>query len=100
MEASLARQPLGHHYLLSCPVCGGRFADPPDGFLLVCPEPHPPALLRAIYDRSRLAVHRENAGAFRYAEWLPVRRVVANAAGPVVFRAQPWARQSGWKNSS
>jgi cysteate synthase len=82
-----AKKPSGSHYLLSCPVCGGTFEDSPHQFLLSCPEPHAPALLRAVYRQKRLVAHPEHGGAFRYSEWLPIRRRLAGAAGPVSFRS-------------
>jgi len=88
MEAPLKKQPFGKHYKLSCPICGSRFADSPDAFLLSCPEPHAPALLRAVFDEPRFSVQSENGGVFRYAPWLPIRRVFDSAGGPVVFHSE------------
>ncbi len=75
------------HYRLLCPVCGARFDDTPDGFLLGCPERHAPALLRAVYDEKRLVIHPEHTGVFRYADWLPVRRILPGSAGPVAWHS-------------
>jgi cysteate synthase len=73
------------HYILHCPVCGGSFEDSPGQFLLSCPEPHTPALLRAVYREKRLVAHPEHGGAFKYWKWLPIRRRLSGAAGPVAF---------------
>jgi cysteate synthase len=75
------------HYRLACPICGGSFEDGSKDFLLTCPEPHAPALLRAVYDEKRLVIHPEHTGVFRYADWLPVRRVLHGAAGPVAWHS-------------
>ncbi|MGA2615690.1 MAG: cysteate synthase [Spirochaetia bacterium] len=78
----------GSHYHLACPVCGRLFEDSPSDFLLSCPEPHPPALLKAVYRQKRLIVHPEQTGVFRFSDWLPIRRKLAGAPGPVVFRSK------------
>jgi cysteate synthase len=75
------------HYRLSCPLCGALFEDSPDTFLLSCPEPHQPSLLRAVYREKRLVVHPEHGGVFRFWTWLPVRRRLSGAAGPVSFHS-------------
>jgi len=75
------------HYHLSCPVCGRTFDDPPGDFLLTCPEPHQPALLKAVYRQPRLNPHPELGGVFRFSDWLPIRRSFERAPGPVVYRS-------------
>jgi cysteate synthase len=75
------------HYRLLCPVCGGSFEEAPGRFLLTCPEPHAPALLRAVYRQKRLVAHHQHGGVFRFFEWLPVRRRLPGAVGPVAFHS-------------
>jgi cysteate synthase len=87
MKAPQKRQATVPAYRLSCPVCGGQFDDSPNDFLLTCPRPHAPALLRAVYAQKRFVVHPEQSGVFKFAEWLPVRRRLQGAAGPVVYRS-------------
>jgi cysteate synthase len=75
------------HYRLYCLACGRQFADTERGFLLACDREHDPALLRADYTARRLDIDQEQAGIFRYARWLPVRRALRGAHAPVVFRS-------------
>jgi cysteate synthase len=83
---------------LVCPLCGGSYEDARDDFLLACPEPHAPALLRAVYDDTRLVVHPEHSGVFRYAGWLPVRRVLRGAVGPVTYHGTGLGARLGLDN--
>jgi cysteate synthase len=88
----------GDHYTLVCPVCGGRYEDSPDDFLLACPEKHPPALLRAEYRQKRFVPRPEHTGVFRFSDWLPIRRTLPGAAGPVAWRSEGLARRLGLEN--
>ncbi|HVP19471.1 MAG TPA: cysteate synthase [Spirochaetia bacterium] len=88
----------GSHYRLACPVCGKHFEDSPSEFLLSCPEPHSPALLKAVYRQKRLVVHSEHSGVFRFSDWLPIRRKLFGAPGPVVYRSQGLGPYLGLEN--
>jgi cysteate synthase len=96
MEAGLKRQDAG--YVLECPVCGHRYEDSPQEFLLSCPEPHAPALLRAIYRVKKFVTHPEHTGVFRFLDWLPVRRALPGAAGPVAFHSESLGASLGLEN--
>ncbi len=87
MDEAAKKQGPDDHYHLRCPLCGGIFADRPDRFLLTCPEPHAPALLRARYRQRRLVAHPEHTGVFRFFDWLPVRRALKGGVGPTVFQS-------------
>ena len=87
MDRAANRQVSDDHYSLRCPTCGGSFADRPDRFLLTCPEPHAPALLRAQYRQKRFVAHPEQTGVFRFFDWLPIRRTLSGGAGSAVFQS-------------
>ena len=86
------------HYVLACPVCGGTYADSSHEFLLSCPEPHGPALLRAVYREKRFKAHPEHTGVFRFLDWLPIRRHLPDAAGPAVYRSTGLGKLLGLDN--
>ncbi len=96
MEAALKRQDSG--YVLECPICGRRYEDSPGEFLLSCPEKHAPALLRAIYRVKKFVTHPELTGVFRFLDWLPVRRALPGAAGPVAFHSDFLGPSLGLEN--
>ena len=83
------------HYSLRCPVCGKTHDDAPTGFLLSCPEIHAPALLRAQYANPRFEIRADLPGMFRFAEWLPVRRILPDAPGPAVIHSEQIGRCLG-----
>ena len=83
------------HYSLRCPVCGKTHDDAPTGFLLSCPEIHAPALLRAQYANLRFEIRADLPGMFRFAEWLPVRRILPDAPGPAVIHSEQIGRRLG-----
>ncbi len=72
-------------YTLRCVGCGKEVPD--DGSALICPEPHPPALLRTEYASTRLQL-REVDGVARYADWLPARRPIRHDGLGAVYRAE------------
>jgi cysteate synthase len=86
------------HYTLQCTYCGKTYQDSPRGFLLTCPEPHPPALLRAQYQQTAFTIHPEFAGIFRFSDWLPIRRVLPSAPGPAVFQSAQLGPRLGLEN--
>ena len=96
MEAGLKRQDVD--YVLECPVCRRRYEDNPREFLLSCPEPHAPALLRAIYRVKKFVTHPEHSGVFRFLDWLPVRRALPGAAGPVAYHSESLGASLGLEN--
>jgi cysteate synthase len=83
-----------------CPVCGRRFEDSATDFLLACPEKHDPSLLKAVYDQKKLVAHPGQTGVFRYSDWLPVRRMLPGAPGPVVYRSRGLGPHLGLENLS
>jgi len=96
MDAAEKRQ--AGSYVLECPVCKSRYEDTTGEFLLSCPQAHAPALLRAIYRAKRLVTHPEHTGVFRFLDWLPVRRALPGAAGPVAFQSTSLGPALGLEN--
>jgi cysteate synthase len=83
------------HYRLACVRCGAYYDDDADGFLLDCPERHPPSLLRAVYDRIEFSIKKELSGIFRYRDWLPIGNPLARAGRPVVYQSERLASALG-----
>jgi cysteate synthase len=85
-------------HTLQCLSCGKEYKDSEKGFLLTCPEYHPPALLRAQYVQKAFESRQELPGMFRFANWLPARRILDDACGPVVFQSNGLGRLLGLDN--
>jgi cysteate synthase len=86
------------HYTLQCLACGKEYKDSEKGFLLTCPEDHSPALLRAQYVQKIFEIRQELPGIFRFANWLPARRILDDACGPTVFHSNGLGRLLGLEN--
>ncbi|HUX13444.1 MAG TPA: cysteate synthase [Spirochaetia bacterium] len=86
------------HYDLRCLGCGAVHPDSEQGFLLSCSVPHPAALLRSEYQNRKLVLRDAENGLFRFADWLPVRRVFPQSPGPVVFHSKGVGPRLGLEN--
>ena len=85
------------HYSLVCSLCGNTHDDAPTGFRLACAENHAPALLRAQYVNPCFEIRADAPGMFRFANWLPVRRMLPDAPAPTVMHSKKLGRRLGLK---
>lgn len=83
------------HYSLVCSLCGNTHDDASTGFRLACTESHAPALLRAQYVNRRFEIQPDAPGMFRFANWLPVRRMLPDAPAPAVIHSEKLGRRLG-----
>ena len=78
-------------------VADGRvFKD--KGWTLADPESQTPSLVRAVYNEKLFTPREDLEGIYRYASWLPIRRILKNAQGPVTYQSKGLARELGLKN--
>ncbi len=84
------------HYQLLCPSCGCRRDD--DGSLLVCPNSHPPALLKTCYSSRVLEIDPGAQGIYRYQCWLPRTNRLENAPRSVTYRSEQLGSVLGLPN--
>lgn len=78
-------------------VADGRvFKD--KGWTLADPESPSPSLVRAVYNEKLFTPREDLEGIYRYASWLPIRRILKNAQGPVTYQSKGLARELGLKN--
>jgi len=68
------------------------------GWSLADPLGNGPSLLRAVYAEKQFNPNPDLDGIYRYASWLPIKRILKNAAGPVTFRSTGLAKELGLKN--
>jgi cysteate synthase len=83
-------------YKLRCLACGKEFTE--DNHLLSCDADHGPAFLRAEYAARKLTVRQGAQGMFRFGDWLPLRRPIANQALPVTYKSKGLASHLGLEN--
>jgi cysteate synthase len=76
-------------YHLKSLCCGTDFPD--KNWELQCPQPHQPSLIRAIYNNKRIELHDEYPGLYRFADWLPVERILEGSGAPITYRSKGMA---------
>lgn len=57
-----------------------------------------PSLVRARYAQKKLEVKPESYGFYRFCDWLPVKRMLANSASPVTYRSKGLGKHLGLEN--
>lgn len=75
---------------------GHEFED--KGWCLADPEASSPSLVRAVYDNRHFTPREDLEGIYRYAEWMPVRRILKKSCAPVTYRSKGLASLLGLDN--
>jgi cysteate synthase len=86
-----------NHYKIKCLDCHTVFSDD-DPFLLNCTGTHRDCLLRATYKNKYFSTENSLPGLFRYAQWLPVKRILKNAPQPILYKSKGLASHLGLEN--
>ncbi len=63
-----------------------------------CPRETSPTLIRAIYENRQLTVKNDLPGLYKFADWLPILRVLDNSSAPITYRSEKLARELGLAN--
>lgn len=72
----------------------GRIEEDANGWTLEIPEDKP-SLIRTLYARERFRLRDELGGIYRFADWLPIRRILKNPSAPVCYRSEGLSRELG-----
>ncbi len=83
-------------YTLECVATGREFED--EGWMMedrTCPTP---SLVRAKYAKRRLDVGPAERGLYRFADWLPVNRMLEGSSAPVTYKSKGLAKYLGLEN--
>lgn len=75
---------------------GHLFKD--EGWTMNDPASARPSLIRAVYAEKRFVPRDDLDGIYRYANWMPVRRVLKKSCAPVTFRSEGLSAVLGLKN--
>ena len=78
-------------------VASGRIFED-KGWTLADPVAEKPSLVRAVYESETFSPIEERDDLYRYAKWLPVKRALKGAYGPVTYRSEGLAKEWGLKN--
>ena len=83
-------------YLLKCCATGHIFED--KEWSLSDPQCECPSLVRAEYEQKKFNLREELDGFYRYADWLPIKRTLANSCPPVTYKSEALANELGLEN--
>lgn len=83
-------------YTLQNVTTGRTFED--TGWLLDDPQGGEPSLIRARYAQRQIEVGPEEMGIYRFADWLPVGRMLKGSCAPVTYKSEKLAKVLGLKN--
>ncbi|MEA3477097.1 MAG: cysteate synthase, partial [Bacteroidota bacterium] len=77
-------------YRLQSVRSGKVFDD--SGWMLDAPGQEEPGLIRAIYASKKLSVKDEAYGIYKFADWLPVQKVLSGSSAPITFKSNGLAK--------
>ncbi|MCQ2174168.1 MAG: cysteate synthase [Bacteroidales bacterium] len=68
------------------------------GWTLADPEAKEPSLVRAVYEEKKFVPRDELDGIYRYANWMPVKRILKGSCPPVTYKSVKLAHFLGLEN--
>ena len=80
-------------YQLESVKTGSQFNDA--GWTLDAPNEQEPSLIRAIYNKKQIDVKDASYGVFRFADWLPVHKMLEGSSAPVTYKSEGLAKHLG-----
>lgn len=83
-------------YTLQSIYTGNTFMD--TGWMLDAPNEDKPGLIRAIYENSQLNVKDNGYGIYKFADWLPIHRLLEGSSAPVTYSSEGLGKELGLKN--
>ena len=61
-----------------------------DGYILSNPNAKSAALLRPLYKSEKFKINDQYPGLYRYAERLPINRILKGSASPITYKTKLW----------
>jgi cysteate synthase len=65
---------------------------------LADPEYESPSLIQAVYENKRFTPREDLDGIYRYAEWMPIKRILKHSSAPVTYKSKGLAALLGLEN--
>jgi len=84
------------NYILESVLSGKQFKD--SGWVLESPGEEGKTLIRAIYDQKQLNSENESMGLYKFADWLPIQRILKGSSAPVTYKSNGLANVLGLSN--
>jgi cysteate synthase len=85
----------GTPYKLQSIASGKNFND--EGWTLDAPGELAPTLIRALYSETKFKLE-DNEGIYKFANWLPIQRVLSGSSAPVTYKSDKLGPFLGLKN--
>lgn len=83
-------------YKLMNVATGRMFED--EGWTLSDPEGGPASLVRAVYENKKFIPRDNLPGIYRYADWMPIKRLLRKSCAPVTYKSEGLANFLGLEN--
>jgi cysteate synthase len=83
-------------YKLQSLCCDTIFED--TDWELNCPHNEKPALVRAIYNKKQIEVNNNLPGLYKFADWLPINRILEGSGVPITYKSEGLAKKLGLQN--
>ena len=75
-------------------VADGRIFDD-KGWILDDPEGKAPSLVRAVFEQKQLHVGDDSLGLYKFADWMPIQRLLENPSCPITYKSEKLAKKLG-----
>jgi cysteate synthase len=92
----MSKQFSGTSYKLMSVKTGKLFED--NGWSLDAPNEQNPTLIRAVYPNKQLAVKDDSFGVYKFADWLPIHKILSGSSAPVTYKSEGLATKLGLNN--
>ena len=84
-------------YQLQTIATGRVFSD--EGWTLDDKQCDKPSMVRPLYEKKQLDVKEDkDLGLYRYADWLPIKRMLQNPSEPITYKSEGLAKRLGLNN--
>lgn len=83
---------MGKYKLMN--VADGRIFDD-KGWILDDPEGKAPSLVRAVFEQKQLHVDDDSLGLYKFADWMPIQRLLENPSCPITYKSEKLAKKLG-----
>ncbi len=83
-------------YTLICVATGREFED--SGWVLDDGNCSKPSLVRTKYAKRKLELGDDSLGLYKFADWMPVKRILSGSSAPVTYKSKGLADRLGLKN--
>ncbi|RUT79080.1 cysteate synthase [Ancylomarina longa] len=83
-------------YILESLQTGKKFED--EGWTLDAPAEDKPGLVRAIYNKEQIEVKDNSLGLYKFADWLPIQRMLEGSSAPATYKSEGLAKYLGLNN--